>query len=50
MSEETNAPVEQRDLPVEDNSALQNELDAMRKKNAQLLDEYKKAKDQAKAV
>jgi len=51
MSDETNvAPVEQQTLPVEDNSALQNELDAMRKKNAQLLDEYKKAKDQAKAI
>ena len=49
MAEENDAPVEQKTLPVEDNS-LQNELDAMRKKNAQLLDEYKKAKEQAKAV
>jgi uncharacterized membrane protein len=50
MAEDKNAPVEQTSLPVEDNSAIQNELEAMRKKNAELLDEYKKAKEQAKAV
>ena len=49
MSDETNAPVEQGTLPVEENP-LQQELEAMRKKNAQLLDEYKKAKEQAKAI
>jgi hypothetical protein len=49
MSDEINAPVEQGTLPVEDNS-LKEELEAMRKKNAQLLDEYKKAKEQAKAI
>ena len=49
MSDEINAPVEQGTLPVEDN-ALREELEAMRKKNAQLLDEYKKAKEQAKAI
>ena len=31
-------------------NALKEELEAMRKKNAQLLDEYKKAKEQAKAI
>ena len=50
MAEEQAAPVEQTTLPVTDNSAIQNELEAMRKKNAQLLDEYKKAKEQAKAI
>tara|TARA_R100001129_G_scaffold171676_1_gene141946 strand:+ start:375 stop:1067 length:693 start_codon:yes stop_codon:yes gene_type:complete len=49
MSDETNAPVEQGILPVEENP-VQQELEAMRKKNAQLLDEYKKAKEQAKAI
>ena len=49
MSDETNAPVEQGTLPVEENP-VQQELEAMRKKNAQLLDEYKKAKEQAKAI
>ena len=49
MSDETNAPVEQGSLPVEENP-IQQELEAMRKKNAQLLDEYKKAKEQAKAI
>jgi len=46
MSEEQTAPVEQ----AVDNSSLQAELDAMRKKNAELLDEYKKAVKQAKAI
>ena len=49
MSDETNAPVEQGTLPVEENP-VQQELEAMRKKNAQLLDEYKKAKKQATAI
>ena len=46
MSEEQTAPVEQS----VDNSELKTELDSMRRKNAELLDEYKKAKAQAKAV
>ena len=46
MSEEQTAPVEQ----TVDTSSLQAELEAMRKKNAELLDEYKKAVKQAKAV
>jgi len=46
MSEEQTAPVEQ----AVDTSNLQAELEAMRKKNAELLDEYKKAVKQAKAV
>lgn len=47
MSEDNNAPVEQ----AADNSAeLKAELEAMRRKNAELLDEYKKAKERAKAV
>ena len=46
MSEEQTAPVEQ----AVDNSSLQAELEAMRKKNAELLDEYKKAIKQAKAI
>ena len=46
MSEETTAPVEQS----VDNNKLQQELEAMRRKNAELLDEYKKAKAQAKAI
>ena len=46
MSEEQTAPVEQS---VETNE-LKTELDSMRRKNAELLDEYKKAKAQAKAV
>ena len=46
MSEEQTAPVEQST----DTSKLQAELEAMRRKNAELLDEYKKAKQQAKAV
>ena len=46
MSEEQTAPVEQS----VDNSELKTELESMRRKNAELLDEYKKAKAQAKAV
>jgi len=46
MSEEQIAPVEQ----AVDTSSLQAELEAMRKKNAELLDEYKKAVNQAKAI
>ena len=46
MSEEQNDPVEQS----ADNANLKAELEAMRRKNAELLDEYKKAKQQAKAV
>jgi hypothetical protein len=46
MSEEQTAPVEQ----AVDNSSLQAELEAMRKKNAELLDEYKKAVKEAKAI
>lgn len=46
MSEEQTAPVEQS----ADSSNLVAELEAMRRKNAELLDEYKKAKQQAKAV
>jgi len=46
MSEDQTAPVEQTD----NNSQLIAELEAMRRKNAELLDEYKKAKQQAKAV
>jgi hypothetical protein len=46
MSEEQTAPVEQS----VDTSDLKTELESMRRKNAELLDEYKKAKAQAKAV
>ena len=46
MSDEQTAPVEQN----AELSNLQTELEAMRRKNAELLDEYKKAKQQAKAV
>jgi hypothetical protein len=46
MSEEQTTPVEQ----AVDNSSLQAELEAMRKKNAELLDEYKKAVKQSKAI
>jgi len=46
MSEDQTAPVEQ----AADTSSLQAELEAMRRKNAELLDEYKKAVKQAKAV
>lgn len=48
MSEEANAPVEQAvDSEVEN---LKAEVDAMRKKNAELLDETKKAKAKANAA
>jgi hypothetical protein len=46
MSEEQTAPVEQS----VDTSELKTELDSMRRKNAELLDEYKKAVAKAKAV
>jgi len=46
MTEELAAPVEQS----VDTSELKTELESMRRKNAELLDEYKKAKAQAKAV
>ncbi len=46
MTEEQAAPVEQS----VDTSELKTELESMRRKNAELLDEYKKAKAQAKAV
>ena len=47
MSEEANAPVEQAvDSEVEN---LKAEVEAMRKKNAELLDETKKAKAKANA-
>ncbi len=46
MSEEQNAPVEQSLEPSKDKV----ELEAMRRKNAELLDEYKKAVAKAKAV
>lgn len=46
MPDENTAPVEQADNSHE----LKAELEAMRRKNAELLDEYKKAKDRAKAV
>jgi len=46
MSEDQTAPVEQN-VEV---SRLQAELEAMRRKNAELIDEYKKAKQQGKAV
>ena len=46
MSEEQTAPVEQS----VDTSELKTALESMRRKNAELLDEYKKAKAQAKAV
>lgn len=46
MSEEQQAPVEQS----ADTSKMAAELEAMRRKNAELLDEYKKAVAQAKAI
>lgn len=46
MSEEQTAPVGQ----AADVSQLQIELEAMRRKNAELLAEYKKAKEQGKAI
>ena len=48
MSDETTAPVEQAVDSEKEN--LKAELEAMRKKNAELIDEYKKAKERAKAV
>jgi Skp family chaperone for outer membrane proteins len=46
MSDEAQAPVEQN----AEVANMQAELDAMRRKNSELLDEYKKAIAQAKAV
>jgi len=46
MSEEQQAPVEQ----AVDISKMQAELEAMRRKNAELLKEYKTAVEQAKAI
>ena len=46
MPDDTSAPVEQ----VDNTSKLEADLEAMRRKNAELLDEYKKAKERAKAV
>lgn len=46
MSEEQQSPVEQ----TADTSKMAAELEAMRRKNAELLDEYKKAVERAKAV
>jgi hypothetical protein len=46
MSEEQQAPVEQS----AEIQAMQTELEAMRRKNAELIDDYKKAVAQAKAV
>jgi hypothetical protein len=46
MSEDQIAPVEQNAEVLK----LQAELEAMRRKNAELIDEYKKAKQQGKAV
>jgi hypothetical protein len=48
MPDETTAPVEQAVDSEKEN--LKAELEAMRKKNAELLDETKKAKAKAKAV
>ena len=48
MSDETTAPVEQAVDSEKEN--LKAELEAMRKKNAELLDETKKAKAKAKTV
>ena len=49
MSEESKAPVEQ-DQPSVEVNALKQDLEAMRKKNAELLDEYKKVSQQIKNV
>lgn len=46
MSEDQAAPVEQNAEVLK----LQAELEAMRRKNAELIDEYKKAKQQGKAI
>ena len=48
MSDETTAPVEQAVDSEKEN--LKAEIEAMRKKNAELIDEYKKAKEKSKAV
>ena len=48
MPDETTAPVEQAVDSEKEN--LKAEVEAMRKKNAELIDEYKKAKEAAKAV
>ena len=48
MSEETTAPVEQSVDQEKEN--LKAEVESMRKRNAELIDEYKKAKEKAKAV
>ena len=48
MPDETTAPVEQAVDSEKEN--LKAELEAMRKKNAELLDDYKKAREKAKAV
>jgi uncharacterized protein YfcZ (UPF0381/DUF406 family) len=47
MSEDQTAPVEQNNA---DTAKLQSELEAMRRKNAELLDEYKKVSTQIKNV
>ena len=47
MSEDQNAPVEQNNA---DTAKLQSELEAMRRKNAELLDEYKRVSTQIKNV
>lgn len=46
MSDEQQSPVEQ----TADTSKMAAELEAMRRKNAELLDEYKKAVERAKAI
>ena len=48
MPDETTAPVEQAVDSEKEN--LKAELEAMRKKNAELIDEYKNAKERSKAV
>ena len=48
MPDETTAPVEQAVDSEKEN--LKAELDAMRRKNVELLDDYKKAREKAKAV
>ena len=48
MPDETTAPVEQAVDSEKEN--LKAEIEAMRKKNAELIDEYKKAKEKSKAV
>jgi hypothetical protein len=48
MPDETTASVEQSVDSEKEN--LKAEIEAMRKKNAELIDEYKKAKEKSKAV